>query len=401
VAEGCEVHARAPARWRQLHDQGELSEFQRGSPRPHRTSKGESEVFRKNKAPMASTPGTFTVNHEWPKPRIRVITYSAEAYTETEISGVQQLHPILASGGVHWIDVQGLGDQAMLEELADLLSLHRLAMADVVNIPQRPKVEAYDDYLFMIARRALLAHDDHLECEQISLFLGGNYLLTFQENHNDALAPIRDRIVAAKGIIRRERADYLAYAVLDLVIDGYYPVLEAVGEELDMLEDEALDSPSKETLRSANETRNLLLTLRRILWPQRDALNSLLRDEFPLITKTVRIYLRDCLDHCMQISEVVDSYREVISSVINTYLSSISNRMNEIMKVLTIMASIFIPLSFLAGVYGMNFEYIPELHYRYGYFILLILMGAVAGGMLYFFFRRGWIRFGMRKDDSE
>lgn len=355
--------------------------------------------FRKRNPPIASMPGTLAISSDTPKPRIHVMRYNVEQVDEFDLRDVRQIPELFQDNTMIWIDVQGLGDQAVLEQLAEMFSIHQLALADVVNVPQRPKVELYDEHLFLVMRMVELHGTADAVWEQLSLFLGRHYVLTFQEQYGDVLDPLRNRIRTGKGPVRRQGAAYLAYAVLDAIIDGYFPVLESLGDELTNLEEEALEARAKATLRKTNAARYILLTLRHVLWAQRDAINSLLRDENPLIGDTVRTYLRDCYDHCMQISEVVESYREVVGSITNTYLSSASNRMNEIMKILTVIASIFIPLTFVAGIYGMNFEHMPELHYLYAYPLLLAGMIVLAGSMAVYFWRRGWIGSGKERRD--
>jgi len=227
--------------------------------------------------------------------------------------------------------------------------------------------------------------------EQVSIVMAEGYVITFQEHYGDVLDPVRNRIRSGKGLIRGKGSDYLAYAIADTIIDGYYPVLEKVGDRLEAMESEVIENPSPEVLLNLNRMKNQLINLRRSIWPQREAINSLLRDDFDLISDDVRIYLRDTYDHCVQSSEVAEMFREMATGLMNTDLSAIANRTNEVMKVLTIMASIFIPLTFMAGIYGMNFEHMPELHYRYSYPLLWAAMSVTAVGMLIYFWRKGWI----------
>ncbi len=354
-------------------------------------------MFRKRHPKAGSRPGTLVINGASPAPRIRAIAYSPEAVEEFEGPAPADLPAIVESHAVTWIDVQGLGDEQVLRQVAQAFGLHDLALEDVVNTPQRPKIEPYDDYLFIVARMPRPEASERFDSEQLSIFLGPGYVLSFQERYGDILDPVRERIRAGKGWIRRQASDYLTYALLDTVIDYYYPLLESLGEMLAELEEEALDRPNPATLRRASHARVDLLHLRRILWPQREALRSLSRDEHPLISSTVQTYLRDCHDHSVQISEVVDSYREIVAAIASTYLTMVGNRTNEVMKVLTIMASIFIPLTFMAGVYGMNFQYMPELHFHYAYPAIWLAMAAVALGMLIYFHRKGWLG---SKDDQ-
>ena len=231
-----------------------------------------------------------------------------------------------------------------------------------------------------------------VDMEQVSLLMGKNHVVTFQERYGDVLDPVRERIRHGQGRpIRRSGSDYLTYVITDTIIDGYYPVIEAIGDHLEHLETVVMENPSSQTLQELNRTKNLLVNLRRVVWPQREVVSSLMRDENELIVDEVRMFLRDTYDHCVQTAEVIEMYRDMSTGLMNTYLSSVANRTNDVMKVLTIMASIFIPLTFMAGIYGMNFEHMPELHVRWAYPAIWLAMTLTAGGMLIFFWRKGWI----------
>lgn len=348
-------------------------------------------IFRKHHAGTGSKPGSVRVKSDWPEPTLHVIRYSADQVAEFDLRTDDSLDGLIDEASIVWVDVQGLGNESLLRRMAELFHLHPLAVADVFNVPQRPKVESYGDTLFMVTRMFSVAGAAALENEQISIFLGTRFVLTFQERPGDVFDPVRTRLRISASRIRESGPDYLAYALLDAVIDSYYPLLERLGDRLAELEEESLEQPSKQTLRATNSVRMDLLLLRRVLWPQREAINSLHRDPNPMISDHVRLFLRDTLDHCTQVTEVVESYRELVSAVANTYLTVVSHRTNEVMKVLTIMASIFIPLTFMAGIYGMNFEYMPELNFRYGYPLLWLAMLIVGGGMVLFFYRKGWL----------
>jgi magnesium transporter len=347
--------------------------------------------FRKRHPPVGSRPGTLAIPAGAPMPVISVIRYNAESVEEFPGIGVERLVDQVRPGWVTWIDVQGLGDEAVLRRLGDIFGLHPLALEDAVNAPQRPKTESYDSFQLFITRMGRLREEAGLECEQVCLFIGDGLLLTLQERYGDVFDPVRQRIRAGKGPMRKAGADYLGYALIDTVIDGYYPILERLGEALQDLEDELLDRPTRASLRRVQHIRRQLIDLRRAVWPQREAVNTLIREENPLVGPTVRVYLRDCQDHAVQIVDVCETYRELAASLMDMYLSAVSQRTNEVMKVLTIMASIFIPLTFLAGVYGMNFQYLPELHLHWAYPAFWGLILVIALGMLYFFRRRGWL----------
>jgi magnesium transporter len=336
-------------------------------------------------------PGTLVINDKAAQPTLRLFDYGPDYVEERELADPQEVMPYLEKDSVTWLDVQGLGDEQVLRKLGEIFHIHPLALADVVNVPQRPKVEEYPHHEFIITRMAMLQPEGGLDTEQVSLFIGKNYLLTLQERYGDCFDPVRKRIQTGKGLIRKAGPDYLGYALIDVIIDHYYPLLEEFGEHLERLEDDVVAKPGSETLHQIYKVKRELLTLRRAIWPQRDMVNSLIRDESVLISEQVRVYLRDCYDHAVQIMDVVETYRELAGGLLDVYLSSVSNRMNEVMKVLTIIATIFIPTSFIAGIYGMNFEWMPELKWAWGYPAVLTIILSVVGGMIYFFKRLGWI----------
>jgi magnesium transporter len=340
-----------------------------------------------------SIPGTLHLKHDVPTD-ITLIDYSPTACQRVDLITPAELVPYIDTHSVSWVDLQGLGNEPTLQAIGQIFQLHPLVLEDVVNVPQRPKVEEYDAQLLIVTRMVLLdarSGSNSFLSEQISFILGDHYLLSVQEEAEyDCFTPVRDRITTAKGNIRKMGADYLMYALIDAIIDGFFPVLEEYGEQLELLEDEVVANPSRQTLERIHRMKRELLSLRRAIWPQRDAINALIRDESDLISHEVRIYLRDCYDHTVQVLDMVETYREVASSLMDIYLSSVSNKMNEIMKFLTVMSSIFIPLTFIAGVYGMNFDNMPELRTRSGYFVCLGVMGTVAIVLLTLFWRRGW-----------
>jgi magnesium transporter len=325
-----------------------------------------------------------------------VIAYGPEGFTEQVLNSPQQVHDFLRTWPVTWMNVEGLGDAAIISQLGNIFDLHRLALEDVINVHQRAKVEQYGEHHFVVARMVMLR--EQLETEQLSLFLGHNFVLTFQEGlPGDCLEPVRTRLRRGQSRMREAKTDYLAYALLDAVVDSYFPVLEEYGERLEGLEQELLTRPTTDTTVRLHDIKRDLLTLRRVIWPQREAINVLLRDEVSLITHETRLHLRDCYDHTVQLIDLVETYRELSSDMMDVYLSSISNRTNEIMRVLTVIATIFIPLTFIAGIYGMNFDTevspwnMPELKWYWGYPFSLAVMALVAFTQLVFFWRRGWI----------
>jgi magnesium transporter len=270
-----------------------------------------------------------------------------------------------------------------------------------VNVPQRPKTESFEKHQLYISRMARLDDRRQLTIEQVSIFFGADYVLTFQERRGDVFDPVRRRIRGGKGVIRESGSDFLAYALIDTIIDGYYPVLEHFGEYLEDLESRVVADATPKMLDRINRVKRDLLVLRRGIWPQRDAVNVMIRDDSPFLTDAVTVYLRDCYDHAVQVTDVLESFREMAGALLSTYLSAIGNRQNEVMQMLTIMASIFIPLTFLAGIYGMNFEGMPELRHPLAYPALLCVMLCTAAGMLFYFRRLGWIWAGRTDDDDD
>jgi magnesium transporter len=337
-----------------------------------------------------SSPGTLAPRSDEP-PRIQLFDYDAAGYEQVEQITPGAIAPYLDEHSVTWIDVQGLGHVPTLEAIGEIFQLHPLTLEDIANVPQRPKVEEHADHLLLITHLVRLDCSPPCMNEQISFILGPHYLLSIQEEpEHDCFEPVRSRIKSGNGRSRKMGADYLLYALLDSVIDSFFPVLETYGEQLELLEDEVVANPSRQTLAQIHRMKRELLALRRTIWPQRDAVNALIRDESDLISPEVRIYLRDCYDHTVQLLDIVEMYREVASNLMDVYLSSISNKMNEIMKFLTVMSSIFIPLTFIVGVYGMNFENMPELRTRSGYFICWAVMITIAIALVSFFWRKGW-----------
>lgn len=350
-----------------------------------------SRLFRKRHPPVGAQPGTLIFPTDAPPPRIHVMRYAPGELEEHDVEDANTLRGFIRDDAVTWIDVQGLGDEATMRTIASLFNIHVLALEDIVNTPQRPKVEVFDDHVFIVTRMVRVDDASRVEREQVSLIIGSNHVLTFQEHHGDVFDPVRARLRQGGPIFRSSGAEYLAYALLDAIVDGYYPVLESFGERIEAIEQEISGGPGPSVLGDIHGIKRELLAVRRAMWPQREVISTLLRHEIPLISAKVDVHLRDCHDHCVQIIDMIETYRELTGGLMDMHLASVANRQNEVMKTLTIMASIFIPLSFMAGVYGMNFERMPELHFRYGYPVLLSAMGAVAVTMLVYFYRKGWM----------
>ena len=330
--------------------------------------------------------------------RITCIDFSPE---QAHFEDVQDLPGFIARhrpewSTVRWINVDGLGDLGVIRALAEKYRLHPLAIEDVLHVPQRPKVQAYEEdggfqaRLFIIVKELEL-REGMLHAEQVSIFVGHKTVLTFQETPGDVWDPIRQRIRTPGSTLRKNDASFLAYSLIDAVVDEAFPILELFGDRLEELETRVLQQPSPDTIQEIHRIKRELLLVRRALWPMREVLHKMQREPHECFSETTRTYIRDVYDHAVQAIDIVETYREVATGLTETYMTSMSNRMNEIMKVLTIMGTIFIPLTFLAGVYGMNFHHFPELDWPYAYPVFWLVCFATAGGMLAWFRRRGWI----------
>jgi magnesium transporter len=325
---------------------------------------------------------------------IKLMEYDKDGCNERIIDSVAALPDCRSAndGKIRWIEFNGLGDVEALKALGAKFALHPLALEDVLNVGQRPKLEPYPGHLFIIAQMIYHDADECLCGEQVSIFICGNYLISIQEDATmDVFDPVRQRIRAGGGNIRTMKADYLAYALLDAIVDHGFPVLEEIGEALQEIEDAVLTNPSKDTIGQLHNLKRTLMQLRRFVWPERDVVNSMLHGDSEFIRPETKVYLRDLYDHSVQIMDLIESYRDVATSLMDMYLSSVGLRTNEIMRVLTVLSSIFIPLTFLVGVYGMNFEHMPELHTHWGYISLWLVMVAIAVGQLIFFHRKKWL----------
>ncbi len=352
--------------------------------------------FRRDTKP-GSDSGLIAPSAEAQAPVIRVITYDRDHYSRKDNVSINQLDSLINRNQFAWVDIDGVGDAQIVRRVGELFRLHDLALEDAVNVHQRAKVEAFEDHLFIVSRM-VSSHQGHLETEQIAIFLGQNYVVTFQERVGDCLDPVRNRLSRADSPVRKRGPEYLVYALLDAIIDGYFPVTETFGIQLDTIEDELEIGRTDNLITRLHSMRSELLVLRRSLWPQREALAALMRDEHALMSPETRIYLRDVYDHVVQLIDVTETYREICADLRDLYYAQISQRTNDVMRVLTVIATIFMPLSFIAGLYGMNFDTeisrfnMPELKWRFGYPFALSLMAGVATIMLTYFYRRGWLR---------
>jgi magnesium transporter len=327
-----------------------------------------------------------------PDVRIRVLTYNSTEYKEFDVDNVADLKNLPDSGLNVWVMVNGLHKVDVIEGIGKAFDLHPLVLEDVLNTTQRPKIEEVEDYTFVVLK--MLHYEENtgeIEPEQVSIILGKNRLITFQESERDDFDVVRERITSGKGRLRKEGPDYLCYTLIDFIVDNYFIILEKVAEKIELLEEELVRNPTVNILHAIHELKTELIFLRRSIWPLREVIGRLSVADWPMISPSTRPFLRDVYDHIIHISETLETYRELVSDLLDLYLSSVSYKLNEIMKVLTIIATIFIPLTFLSGWYGMNFKYMPELEWRWGYPMVMVMASMVAGSMMIFFRRRKWI----------
>jgi magnesium transporter len=351
-------------------------------------------LIKKRSPKVGLPPGTLVHIGEKKveKARITIMDYDETNLEEKEAKTIEESYPFKDKPTVTWINIDGLHEVEIIEKLGSHFGLHPLLLEDILNTDQRPKMEDYGDYIFVVLKMLYPGENkDEIEAEQVSLILGSNFVISLQESEGDVFNPIRDRIRKNKGRIRKAGADYLAYALLDAIVDNYFLILENVGEKIEDTEQQLAANPSPETLQYIRELKSEMIFLRKSIWPLRELISGLERGESTLIHESTGAYLRDVYDHTIQVIDTVESYRDMISGMVDIYLSSISNKMNEVMKVLTIFASIFIPLTFVAGVYGMNFEFMPELTWRWGYFAFLGFMALVGITLVVYFKRKRWL----------
>jgi magnesium transporter len=325
-------------------------------------------------------------------PTVTIFDYDADHFQERQTATVDECIPFKDTPTVTWINVSGIHDVEILRSLGDCYSIHPLVLEDILNTEQRPKLEDFETYFFIVAKMLYLERGtSQVRAEQISIIVGPTFVISFQETEEDVFEGIRERIRSGRGRLRQRGADYLAYALLDAVVDGYFVILETIGAELEDIEDQLIEDPSGTILQTVYEMKRELIFLRKSVWPLREVLAVLSRQESDLIKQETIAYLRDVYDHTIQVIDTVESLRDLVAGMHDTYLSSVSNRMNEVMKVLTIFATIFIPLTFIAGIYGMNFEWMPELRWHWSYPVLLLLMLAGGISMLAYFRKRRWL----------
>lgn len=361
---------------------------------------------KKRHAAIVTSPGNYQIREGALEPNIIIHTYTPDDYSVTEVESFQTIdsHLNKYSSSTHWIEIRGLGNLELIEYIQNKFSIHKLVIEDIVNNSQRPKLDEYDTYLFAVSRMLCINEELEVQNEQLSFILTENILISFQEGYTDCLEPVRDRLESGKGNIRQNDTSYLLYELMDIVLDNYFTLLEKLGEELDVIEEIAYRRAGKAVIYESQQVKRIMFIIRRCAWPERDKMNDMMRSSSPLITSQTKTFLRDAYDHCMQIIDLVESLKDITTSIIDMNLSFVSNRMNEIMKVLTIISSIFIPLTFIAGVYGMNFAYqdpatgkiltqnMPELYDENGYVYTMLVMLAIAILQLIYFWRKGWLR---------
>jgi magnesium transporter len=351
------------------------------------------KLLLKNSHMAGHPPGTLVHIGEAPSEPvgIQVMDYDLQHLTELTFSDPEECLAFKESSTTTWINLNGVHQLDLLEKIGTDFGLHPLVLEDIANTEHRPKTEDFDAYLFLVLKMLQFDEIAGLRTEQISLILAQGMVLSFQERQSDVFDGVRERLRNSKGRIRRMEADYLAYALLDAVVDSYFGILEQIGEQIERLEDELVLEPTPHTLEKIHHFKREMILLRRAVWPLRELINGLQRSESVLINETTGIFLRDVYDHTIHIIDTVETFRDILSGLLDLYLSSISNRMNEVMKVLTIIATIFIPLTFIAGVYGMNFDHMPELHWRWSYPLLWLIMLGIAGGMFRYFRKKRWL----------
>jgi magnesium transporter len=350
--------------------------------------------LKKRSVKAGLPPGSLVHIGETPADAVAItlLGYSQTAFREEQYRQLDECLPHITHDGITWVNVEGVHDVEVIRRLGECNKLHPLVLEDIVNTVQRPKIEDYGAYLFIVLRMLKPTGNDEFTSEQLSIILGPDYIFTFQEGiEGDVFDTVRERIRNAKGKIRGMGADYLAYALIDAVVDGYFSVLEGLGERIVNVEEDLALTPDRTTLQVINGMKKEIIFLRKAVWPLREAISFLERGDSDLLSDATRLYFRDVYDHTVQVIDTVETYRDLLSGMLDLYLSSISNRTNEVMKFLTVIGTIFMPLTFLVGVYGMNFKHMPELEWPFGYYALWVVMLAMSLAMVMLFHRKRWL----------
>ncbi|AEH61234.1 magnesium and cobalt transport protein CorA [Methanosalsum zhilinae DSM 4017] len=322
--------------------------------------------------------------------RISYLDYDYSNIHENVVDSIEECFPLKDTHTVSWINIDGIHRVDIIEKIGKQFDIHPLVLEDILHTNQRPKIEDFGNYMYIVLKMIYSNENNEINSEQISLIMGENFVISFQEIEGDTFEPVRKRIRSEKSRIRKMGPDYLTYALIDSIVDNYFIILEKIEDKLDLIEDEVVSSPTPDVLRNIHSLKWEMTYLRKSVWPLREVINSMTRTESNLIQESTRIYLRDLYDHTIQVIDTVETFRDILSGMLDVYLSSINNKMSEVMKFLTIIATIFIPLTFIAGVYGMNFEYMPELEWKWGYHLILSLMFLTVLTMVVYFKKKKW-----------
>ncbi len=349
---------------------------------------------KRSRKKAGSAPGTLVHvgEQKTDRPRITIMDYDDDQLTERRVDTIDELIPFMNSPTRTWVNIDGIHDLSMIERIGEHFGIHPLTLEDIVNTGHRPKLESFDNYLFIVLK--MLQHnteDGQVTSEQISILLGTHWLISLQEAPGDTFDPVRERLRKGKGRIRKSDCDYLAYALMDNVVDHYFHILETIGTQIEEVDDAVTENPQTDVLQVIHSLKQEVIYLRRQVWPLREIVNHMTREETELIHDSTRLYLGDVYDHVVQVMDTIESYRDLLGGMLELYISMVSNRMNEVMKVLTIIATIFIPITFVAGIYGMNFKYMPELDWPWGYGLAWVVMVAMVVAMLLFFRKKRWM----------
>ena len=356
--------------------------------------KKSSKFIKRSSKKAGMSPGSLVHVGEQKidKARISVMNYDQDRLEEKELKRIEESYAYKNTPPVTWINIDGLHDVELIEKVGTHFGIHSLTLEDIVNTGQRPKVEDFEDYIYLVFK--MLRFDEttgHIASEQVSLILGPHYLVSFQEAEGDVFNFVRERIRKGRVRIRKSGPDYLAYALIDAVVDHYFLILEKIGEKIELFEDRVHAEPTPEILQNIHALKREIIYFRKQVWPVREVLNVWQKTESPLMQEAHKVFISDVYDHTIQVIDTIESFRDIIAGMMDLYLSTVSNRMNEVMKVLTIMATIFIPLTFVAGIYGMNFKFMPELEWRWSYPVLWILLIGIFVSMLFYFKRKKWL----------
>ena len=353
-----------------------------------------SLFLKKTSQKAGQPPGTvvFVGEKKVEEVRITVIDYDESQYAEREVKKTEDCFAFKGTSSVSWINIDGVHQTEIIEKLGTHFVLHPLLQEDVVNTHQRPKFEEFDDHLFIVLRMFFFNEEENeLEGEQISLVVGSNFVISFQEKQGDVFEQVRERLRNGKGRIRKKGSDYLAYALIDAIVDSYFNILEVLGENIEALQEQVVAEPEQEDLQMIQHLKRDMLFFRKSVWPLREVIGAVAKSDSTLIKEDVFVYLRDVYDHAIQVIDTIETFRDMLSAMLDIYLSSVGNKMNQVMKVLTIIATIFIPMTFLAGIYGMNFKYMPELEWRYSYLVFWVVVVTVFIIMIAYFKRKKWL----------